>query len=163
LALRAGVAGLVSGPLESRGSDSIAAGQDDPHHIATQRQQHGLAEELHADVRGSQHLRSRELVGGVGIANVMVISVLERRPEIGLCSALGARDGAPIDLPARELGVLEVLLRAHPGALSAERLLEQAWDDPFTKTVQVTVGRLRRELCEPQAIQTIPGVGYRIV
>ena len=33
------------------------------------------------------------LVGGVGIANVMVISVLERRPEIGLRRALGARRG----------------------------------------------------------------------
>jgi len=31
------------------------------------------------------------LVGGIGIANVMVISVLERRPEIGLRRALGAR------------------------------------------------------------------------
>ncbi len=31
------------------------------------------------------------LVGGVGIANVMFISVLERRPEVGLRRALGAR------------------------------------------------------------------------
>jgi putative ABC transport system permease protein len=33
------------------------------------------------------------LVGGVGIANVMVISVLERKPEIGLRRALGATKG----------------------------------------------------------------------
>jgi putative ABC transport system permease protein len=33
------------------------------------------------------------LVGGVGIANVMVISVLERRSEVGLRRALGATKG----------------------------------------------------------------------
>jgi putative ABC transport system permease protein len=33
------------------------------------------------------------LVGGIGIANVMVIGVLERRPEIGLRRALGATKG----------------------------------------------------------------------
>jgi DNA-binding response OmpR family regulator len=75
------------------------------------------------------------------------------------------RDGQPLDLSAKELAVLEALLRASPGVLSAERLLEQAWDenvDPFTKTVSVTVGRLRRKLGEPDVIETIPGVGYRI-
>jgi DNA-binding response OmpR family regulator len=51
-------------------------------------------------------------------------------------------------------------------ALSAERLLDQVWDenaDPFTKTVQVTIARLRRKLGELQVIRTIPGAGYRIV
>ncbi len=33
------------------------------------------------------------LVGGIGVANTMVISVLERRPEIGLRRALGATKG----------------------------------------------------------------------
>ena len=54
---------------------------------------------------------------------------------------------------------------ANPGALSAERLLEQAWDentDPFTNTVRVTIGRLRRKLGEPKVIHNTPGIGYRI-
>jgi DNA-binding response OmpR family regulator len=75
------------------------------------------------------------------------------------------RDGAPCDLSAREFAVLEALMRAAPAILSAEGLLEQVWDenaDPFTKTVQVTVGRLRRRLGEPQVIETVAGVGYRI-
>ena len=75
------------------------------------------------------------------------------------------RDGRTITLTVKERAVLEALLRASPVGLSAERLLEQAWDenaDPFTNTVRVTIGRLRRKLGEPQAIQTTPGIGYRI-
>jgi DNA-binding response OmpR family regulator len=56
-------------------------------------------------------------------------------------------------------------MKASPGFLSAEALLEQVWDenaDPFTKTVQVTISRLRRKLGEPQVIETLPAVGYRI-
>ena len=34
--------------------------------------------------------------------------------------------------------------------------------DPFTKTVQVTISRLRRKLGPPDVIETVPGVGYRI-
>jgi DNA-binding response OmpR family regulator len=75
------------------------------------------------------------------------------------------RDGRQLDLSAKEFGVLEALLKATPGWLSAEKLLEEVWDenaDPFTKTVQVTIGRLRRKLGDPPVIQTIPGVGYGI-
>ncbi len=75
------------------------------------------------------------------------------------------RDGADLALSAKEFGVLAALLRASPGVLSVESLLEQVWDentDPFTKTVQVTVGRLRRKLGEPPVIATVPGAGYRV-
>jgi DNA-binding response OmpR family regulator len=75
------------------------------------------------------------------------------------------RDGRPLDLSAREFGVLEALMRARPGVLSAEDLLDQVWDenaDPFTKTVPVTISRLRRKLGEPPVIVTIPNVGYEI-
>ena len=76
------------------------------------------------------------------------------------------RNRHTITLTAKESAVLEALLRATPAGLSAEKLLEQAWDenaDPFTNTVRVTIGRLRRKLGEPQLIQTTPGIGYRIV
>ena len=75
------------------------------------------------------------------------------------------RDGRAIDLTAKERAVLEALLTASPGALSAERLLEQAWDenvDPFTNTVKVTIARLRRKLGQPDIIHTTPGVGYNV-
>jgi DNA-binding response OmpR family regulator len=75
------------------------------------------------------------------------------------------RDGLTITLTVKERAVLEALLRASPAGLSAEKLLEQAWDenaDPFTNIVRVTIGRLRRKLGEPQVIQTTHGIGYRI-
>jgi DNA-binding response OmpR family regulator len=85
--------------------------------------------------------------------------------ELDPLTRIVTRDGHTIDLSAKEFGVLEALLKASPGPLSAEKLLEQAWDenaDPFTNTVRVTIGRLRRKLGEPQIIQTSPGVGYQI-
>jgi DNA-binding response OmpR family regulator len=75
------------------------------------------------------------------------------------------RDGRLLDLSVKEFGVLEALMRAQPAVLSAERLLEQAWDEhanPFTNTVTVTISRLRRKLGNPAVIETIPNVGYRI-
>ncbi|MGH3381227.1 MAG: response regulator transcription factor [Actinoallomurus sp.] len=75
------------------------------------------------------------------------------------------RDGCRVDLSLKEFGVLEALLRAGPAFLSAEDLLEQVWDenaDPFTNTVTVTIGRLRRKLGDPPVIVTSPGVGYRV-
>jgi DNA-binding response OmpR family regulator len=75
------------------------------------------------------------------------------------------RDGRHLDLSAKEFALLEALLRASPAHLSTEDLLEQVWDehaDPFTNTVTVTIGRLRRKLGQPPAITTTPAVGYRI-
>ena len=64
-------------------------------------------------------------------------------------AAHGDADGGGLDLTPKEFAVLEVLLRAEPGVVSAEELLERAWDehaDPFTRTVSVTISRLRRKL-----------------
>ncbi len=86
--------------------------------------------------------------------------------ELDPLSRTVTRDGHRLDLSVKEFGVLEALLRAGPAFLSTEDLLEQVWDehaDPFTNTVTVTIGRLRRKLGAPGVITTKPGVGYRLV
>ena len=75
------------------------------------------------------------------------------------------RDGRPLSLRGKEFLVLEELLRAKGTLVSAERLLEKAWDeniDPFTHVVRVTIMTLRRKLGEPCPIETVPGAGYRL-
>jgi DNA-binding response OmpR family regulator len=76
-----------------------------------------------------------------------------------------SRAGRPIPLNRKELAVLEELLIADGAVVSAEALLEKVWDenaDPFTRTVTVTVGRLRGKLGLPEVIETIVGSGYRL-
>ncbi|WP_155371555.1 response regulator transcription factor [Catellatospora vulcania] len=75
------------------------------------------------------------------------------------------RDGRYVSLSRREFAVLEELLRAEGAVVSAETLLEKVWDehmDPFTTIVRVTISGLRRKLGEPQPIETVTAVGYRI-
>lgn len=78
---------------------------------------------------------------------------------------IATRDGRPLDLTAKELGVLEVLLRGDGRIVSSEELLEKVWDvntDPFTAAVRVTVSKLRRKLGAPDPIRTVPGRGYAL-
>jgi DNA-binding response OmpR family regulator len=75
------------------------------------------------------------------------------------------RGGRPVELTPKEFAVLEVLMRGQGTVVSAEHLLEKAWDeniDPFTNVVRVTMMTLRKKLGEPQVIETVPGAGYRL-
>ena len=75
------------------------------------------------------------------------------------------RDGREVSLTPKELAVLEELLLADGDVVSAEQLLERAWDeftDPFTNTVRVTMMTLRKKLGDPQVIETVTAAGYRI-
>ncbi len=75
------------------------------------------------------------------------------------------RDGRYIALTRKQFAVLEELVAAEGGVISAEQLLARAWDenaDPFTNAVRITVSALRKRLGEPWLIATVPGVGYRI-
>ena len=74
--------------------------------------------------------------------------------------ARGDRAGAD----PKEFGVLEYLMTRPGHVVSSEELLEHVWDenaDPFTQTVRVTVGTLRRKLGEGM-IETVVGRGYRL-
>jgi two-component system response regulator VanR len=75
------------------------------------------------------------------------------------------RDGRYVAVTRKQFAVLEVLVAAEGGVVSAEELLERAWDesaDPFTNAVRITVSGLRRRLGAPWIIATVPGAGYRI-
>jgi DNA-binding response OmpR family regulator len=75
------------------------------------------------------------------------------------------RGGREIELARKEFAVLETLMGAEGATVSAEELLERVWDehvDPFTNVVRMTIMTLRRKLGDPQAIETVIGVGYRM-
>jgi len=75
-----------------------------------------------------------------------------------------SRDGRGLLLSPKEFAVLEVLMRGAGTVVSAEELLEKAWDehtDPFTNAVRMAVMTLRRKLGDPPVIHTVPGAGYR--
>ena len=76
------------------------------------------------------------------------------------------RAGRPVALTRKEFGVLEVLMSSDGATISAEQLLERVWDehtDPFTNVVRMTIMTLRRKLGEPPVVETVIGVGYRMV
>ncbi len=75
------------------------------------------------------------------------------------------RDGRYVALTRKQFAVLEVLVGAEGGVVSAEELLRRAWDenaDPFTNAPRITVSGLRKRLGEPWIIATVPGAGYRV-
>lgn len=75
------------------------------------------------------------------------------------------RDGIPIRLTLKEFGVLETLLAAEGGYVSADDLLDEVWDEPRERTrgvVKIVVHTLRRKLGSPAVVQSAAGHGYRV-
>ncbi|MGN9907200.1 response regulator transcription factor [Phytohabitans sp. LJ34] len=110
--------------------------------------------ELLARVRA---LLRRDTGGGTSVLEVAGIRLDVARHE----ATVG---GDALHLTPKEFGVLEYLMTRPGHVVSAEELLEHVWDenaDPFTQTVRVTVGTLRRKL-GGDAIDTVVGRGYRL-
>jgi DNA-binding response OmpR family regulator len=78
------------------------------------------------------------------------------------------RAGQEVELTARELAVLEYLMRRQGQAVSKREVLDHVWDDDFAgdpNIVEVYVRRLRNKVDRPfgrAAIETLRGAGYRL-
>ncbi len=88
--------------------------------------------------------------------------------ELDVARHSAQRGDRTLDLTAKEFALLHYFMVRAGQVLSQETLLEHVWDehaDPFTNTVRVTVGTLRRKLAssgEDQPIDTVVGRGYRL-
>lgn len=97
-------------------------------------------------------------------------SAVAKVGDITLDSArqLVHRGEREVALTLKEFAVLRYLMSKPDHLVSAEELLTHVWDenaDPFTQTVRVTVGTLRRKLTvdtEPPVLETMIGRGYRL-
>ncbi|WP_212996180.1 response regulator transcription factor [Winogradskya consettensis] len=110
--------------------------------------------ELQARIRA---LLRRDTNGGSAVLRVGDVVLDQPRHT-------ATRAGARLPLTPKEFGVLEYLMLRPEHVVSSEELLEHVWDanaDPFTQTVRVTVGTLRRKLGEG-SIETVVGRGYRL-
>jgi DNA-binding response OmpR family regulator len=107
--------------------------------------------------------RVRALVRRPGLALPPTLSCGDL--ELDPSQRVATRVGRPLLLNPKEFAVLEVLLAAHGGVVSAEELLERVWDemaDPFSQAVRTTISRLRAKLGDPPLIETVNKAGYRI-
>lgn len=74
--------------------------------------------------------------------------------------------GAPVELRTLEFELLSELARNAGHVVKRDRLLERVWGLSFaggTRTVDVHVAQLRKKLGRPDLIQTVRGVGYRLL
>lgn len=78
------------------------------------------------------------------------------------------RAGTEIALTARELSVLEFLIRHAGQVVSKREILDHVWDDDFEgdpNIIEVYIRYLRKKIDIPfdrQAIETVRGSGYRL-
>ena len=89
--------------------------------------------------------------------------------ELDTAAHAVSRAGTPVSLTSKEFALLRYFMSQPGVVISQEELLDHVWDenaDPFTNTVRVTVGTLRRKLTvdgTDAPIETVIGAGYRLL
>ena len=88
--------------------------------------------------------------------------------QLDRVSMRASRAGRPIELTARELALLELLMSSPGRLFSRERILSNVWgtnEDPLTNIVDVYIRRLRSKVddgFDAPLIHTVRGLGYRL-
>ncbi len=114
--------------------------------------------ELLARVRALLRRGAADFAGRVAVGDL----------ELDTATSTARRAGSRIDLTARELAVLELLMREHGRVVSRDQILEHAWPhgaDHRSNVIDVIVGRLRDKIDRPfnaASIETVRGLGYRL-
>ncbi len=88
------------------------------------------------------------------------------RVQIDLAAHTVYVDGAAVPFTAVELRLLSLLGRRAGAAVTRAALVEHALDpdrEGGERTLDVHISRLRKKLGNPDAIQTVWGIGYRMV
>jgi DNA-binding response OmpR family regulator len=115
-----------------------------------------LLARLSALIRRADGLRVEPAVSSVGDLTFDHRARSVRRGDVGIA------------LTAKELAILEILIRSPGSFFSREKLLSMVWGcdvDPLTNIVEVYMARLRKKLNEggrPPLIQSLRGLGYKI-
>jgi two-component system, OmpR family, response regulator MtrA len=97
-------------------------------------------------------------------AESRVIELGELRVDLQSRSVTVA--GLTVGLRTLEFELLVELARHAGHVVTRDRLLDRVWGLSFaagTRTVDVHVAQLRKKLGRPELIQTVRGVGYRIL
>ena len=86
----------------------------------------------------------------------VVVDLAARRVRVG---------DVDVRLSRKEFDVLRVLLGARGAVCTRERLLDEVWGATLfgsTRTLDVHIATLRGKLGDPELVETVRGVGYRL-
>jgi DNA-binding response OmpR family regulator len=115
--------------------------------------------------------RGREWDGPRGDAPEARVAVrglvvdLARREVRRTSGAVADAAGAVVELTRKEFDLLALLVRQRGAVLTRERILRDVWGSSWKglgRTLEVHVASLRRKLGEPDVVETVRGVGYRV-